>query len=83
MICEVAGPVPLRYQSNCYIPILCCERLRRYNASLASNGNEDASMLLWECLEIRLDENLDRLFIGVNLDPNRRIAQVIVSSFLE
>ena len=33
-------------------------------------------MLLRERLEIRLDENFDGLFTGINLDTNRRVAKV-------
>ena len=32
--------------------------------------NGEAPTLLWERLKIRLDENLDRLFSGMNLDTN-------------
>jgi len=35
--------------------------------------NGEAPPLLWERLEIRLDENLDRLFTGMNFDTNGRI----------
>jgi hypothetical protein len=35
-------------------------------------GNADAL----PGLEIRLDENLDGLFAGMNLDPNRRVTKV-------
>jgi hypothetical protein len=35
-----------------------------------------APTLLWEHVEIRLDENLDGLFAGINLDTNRRVAKV-------
>jgi len=46
--------------------------------------NGEAPTLLWERLEIRLDKNLDRLFGGINLDTNRRIAKVhlVLSSVL-
>jgi len=37
--------------------------------------NGEASTLLRDCLEIRLDENLDGLFAGINLDTNRRVAK--------
>ncbi len=41
----------------------------------------EAFTLLWERFEVSLDENLDGLFAGVNLDPNGRIAKVnLVSS---
>jgi len=41
----------------------------------------EAPTLLWERLGIRLDENLDGLFTGINLDPNRRVAEIdLVSS---
>jgi hypothetical protein len=36
----------------------------------------EAPTLLWEHVEIRLDENLDGLFAGINLDTNRRVAKV-------
>ena len=42
-------------------------------------GNVDkgeAPTFLRERLEIRLDENLDGLFAGINLDTNRRVAKV-------
>ena len=32
--------------------------------------------LLWERVEIRLDENLDGLFAGINLDPYGHVAKV-------
>jgi hypothetical protein len=35
----------------------------------------EAPTLLWERLEIRLDETLDSLFAGINLDTNRRVAK--------
>ena len=38
--------------------------------------NREAPTLFRERLEIRLDENLDGLFAGINLDTNRRIAKV-------
>src|SRR6266446_7023273 len=46
--------------------------------------NGEAPTLLWERLKIRLDENLDRLFTGMNLDTNGRIAKVnfVASSVL-
>jgi hypothetical protein len=46
--------------------------------------NGKAPPPFWECLEIRLDKNLDRLFAGVNLNTNRRIAKVhlVASSVL-
>ena len=41
----------------------------------------EAFTLFWERFEVSLDENLDGLFAGVNLDPNGRIAKVnLVSS---
>jgi hypothetical protein len=53
-------------------------------------GNVDkreAPTLLCERLEIRLDENLDRLFAGINLNTNRCVAKVhlvtVVRSLLE
>jgi len=36
----------------------------------------EAPTLLRERLEIGLDENLDGLFAGINLDPNRRVAEI-------
>jgi len=36
----------------------------------------EAPTLLRERFEIRLDENLDGLFAGINLDSNRRVAKV-------
>ena len=36
----------------------------------------EAPTLLWEHVEIRLDENLDGLFAGINLDANRRSAKI-------
>jgi hypothetical protein len=36
----------------------------------------EAPTLLWGRLEIRLDENLDGLFAGINLDTNGRVAKV-------
>ena len=36
----------------------------------------EALTLLRERLEIRLDENLDGLFAGINLDTNGRVAKV-------
>jgi hypothetical protein len=30
----------------------------------------------WECLGIRLDENLDGLFARINLDTNGRVAEI-------
>jgi hypothetical protein len=50
-------------------------------------GNVDkgeAPSLFREGLEIRLDKNLDGLFAGVDLDPNRSIAKVnlVASSVL-
>ena len=36
----------------------------------------EAPTLLRERLEIRLDENLDGLFAGINLDTNGRVAKV-------
>jgi hypothetical protein len=41
----------------------------------------EAPTLLWEHLGIRLDEILDGLFAGINLDTNRRVAEIdLVSS---
>jgi hypothetical protein len=36
----------------------------------------EAPTLLWEHGEIRLDENLDGLFGGINLYTNRRVAEI-------
>ena len=36
----------------------------------------EAPTLLWERLKIRPDENLDGLFAGINLDTNRRFAEI-------
>jgi hypothetical protein len=36
----------------------------------------EAPTLLWERLKIRPDENLDGLFAGINLDTNRRVAEI-------
>ena len=36
----------------------------------------EAPSLFREGLEIRLDENLDGLFVGIDLDTNRRIANI-------
>jgi hypothetical protein len=46
--------------------------------------NGEAPTLLWECFEVCLDANLDRLFTGINLDTNGRIAEVnlVASSVL-
>jgi hypothetical protein len=38
--------------------------------------NGKAPTLLCERLEICVDENLDGLFAGINLDTNRRVAKV-------
>jgi len=38
--------------------------------------NGEAPTLLRERLGIRLDENLDGLFAGINLDTNRRVAEI-------
>jgi hypothetical protein len=35
-----------------------------------------APTLLSERLEVRFDENPDGLFASINLDPNRRIAEI-------
>jgi hypothetical protein len=41
----------------------------------------ETATLLGERLKIRLDENLDGLFAGINLDTNRRVAEIdLVSS---
>jgi len=41
----------------------------------------ETATLLRERLEIRLDENLDGFFAGINLDTNRRVAEIdLVSS---
>jgi hypothetical protein len=43
--------------------------------------NGEAPTLLCERFEIRLDENLDGLFAGINLYTNRRVAEIdLVSS---
>jgi hypothetical protein len=44
----------------------------------------EAPTLLWQRLEIRLDENLDGLFAGINLDADGRVAKVnlVASSVL-
>ena len=54
---------------------------RRCGGSFAKQvaGNVEkgkAPTLLWEHVEIRLDENLDGLFAGINLDTNRRVAEI-------
>jgi len=51
---------------------------------VAGNVKGEAPMRLWERPEIRLDENHDGLFAGINLDPNRCIAKVnlVASSVL-
>jgi hypothetical protein len=36
----------------------------------------EAPTLFRECLEVRLDENLDGLFARINLDTNGRVAKV-------
>jgi hypothetical protein len=36
----------------------------------------EAPTLFWECLGIRLDENLDRLLAWINLDTSGRVAKV-------
>ena len=36
----------------------------------------EAPTFLRELFEIRLDENLDGLFAGINLDTNRRVAEI-------
>jgi hypothetical protein len=44
---------------------------------LARNVDKgEAPTLLWKCVEIRLDENLDGLFARINLDTNGRVAKV-------
>jgi hypothetical protein len=47
----------------------------------------EAPTLLREHVEIRLDENLDGLFAGINLYTNRRVAEieprVVVHSLVE
>ena len=47
-------------------------------AKLVVGNVEDgeAPTLFRELVEIRLDENLDGLFAGINLDTNRRVAKV-------
>jgi hypothetical protein len=54
---------------------------RRCGGSFAKQvaGNvekRETATLLEERLEIRLDENLDGLFAGINLDTNRRVAEI-------
>jgi hypothetical protein len=54
---------------------------RRCSGSFAKQvaGNVDKSetaTLLRERVEIRLDENLDGLFAGINLNTNRRVAEI-------
>src|SRR5439155_25548319 len=60
----------------------CAGRFAKLVAGNVENG--EASTLLWERLEIRLDKNLHGLFAGMNLDANRRIAKVnlVASSVL-
>jgi hypothetical protein len=43
----------------------------------------EALTLLWEDVEICLDENLDGLFAGINLDTNGRVTEIdlVASSF--
>jgi len=60
-----------------------CGTSRRYGGGfaqqVAGNVNKgEPAMLLGERLEIRLDENLDGLFAGINLDTNGRVAKVHV-----
>jgi hypothetical protein len=56
-------------------------RSRRCGDSFAKQvagnvGKREAPTLLRERLEIRLDENLHGLFAGINLDTNRRVAEI-------
>jgi hypothetical protein len=44
--------------------------------------NSEAPTFLPEHLEIRLDENLNGLFAGMNLDPNRRVAKFNLVTFV-
>ena len=39
-------------------------------------AKREAPAFLRKRLEIRLDENLDGLFAGINLDTNRRVAEI-------
>jgi hypothetical protein len=52
----------------------CGGRLAEKVAGNVEKG--EAPILLWERVEIRLDENLDGLFARINLDANRRVAKV-------
>jgi hypothetical protein len=60
----------------------CAGSFAKLVAGNVENG--EAPSLLWKRLEIGLDKNLDRLFAGINLDTNRRIAKVnlVASSVL-
>src|SRR5271169_3482397 len=60
----------------------CTDGLAKLVAGNVENGK--APTLLRQRLEICLDKNLDRLFAGVNLNTNRRIAKVhlVASSVL-
>jgi hypothetical protein len=63
-----------------------CGTSRRCGGSFAEQvarnvEKREAPTLLGERLKIRLDENLDGLFAGINLDTNRRVAKFnLVSS---
>src|SRR5271156_2841833 len=60
----------------------CTDGLAKLVPGNVENGK--APTLLRQRLEIRLDKNLNRLFAGINLDTNRRIAKVhlVASSVL-
>ncbi len=66
----------------CLTSRCCAGGLAKLVAGDVENG--ETPTLFWQCLEICLDENLDRLFTGMNLDTNRRIAKVnlVASSVL-
>jgi hypothetical protein len=55
-----------------------------FAAQLAGNvQNREAPTILRECLEIRLDENLDGLFAVINLDTKRCAAKLdLVASII-
>jgi hypothetical protein len=53
----------------------CCAS--RFAKQVSGNVEKrESPTLLWEHLEIRLDENLDYFFAVMNLDTNRRVAKV-------
>jgi hypothetical protein len=66
----------------CGTSCCCAGGFAKLVAGNVENG--EAPTFLWERLKIRLDKNLDRLFTGINLDTNRRIAKVnlVASSVL-